>query len=344
MGSQLVTIVVPIYNVENYLERCLESIVNQTYKNLEIILVDDGSPDKCPRICDDWAKKDSRIKVIHKTNAGLGMARNSGIDNATGEYICFFDSDDYVERNTIELALRSAIKYDSDIVIFGMNLVDQDKNIYQTIIPNTDKEYFKGDEIKNFIVPNMLSYDPVSGKKLDFNMSSSGRLYKMKLINENNWRYVSEREFISEDFYSLFVLHQYVKSVSIVKKAFYNYCFNECSLSHSFNPERFEKICYCYQGMVDIYDKSIYPNSVKLCLDSQFIGSVIGALKLIVNSNDSFYKKIREFKKIVNNDFLHKMITSMNYSKETLQRKTIIRSIKYKITLIVYLLVYLKRK
>ena len=104
MIQGLVSVVLPIYNVEKYLDRCIESVVGQTYKNLEIILVDDESPDGCPKKCEDWAKRDKRIKVIHKENAGLGYARNTGIENATGEYICFFDSDDYVEKDTIEKA------------------------------------------------------------------------------------------------------------------------------------------------------------------------------------------------------------------------------------------------
>ena len=96
MRKGVVSVVLPIYNVEKYLSRCLESVVNQSYRKLEIILVDDESPDKCPEICDKWAAKDNRIKVVHKKNAGLGHARNTGIENATGEYICFVDSDDYI--------------------------------------------------------------------------------------------------------------------------------------------------------------------------------------------------------------------------------------------------------
>lgn len=87
MEVGLVSIVLPIYNVEKYLDRCIESVVRQTYNNLEIILVDDGSPDGCPQKCDEWAKKDKRIKVIHKNNAGLGYARNTGIENASGEFL-----------------------------------------------------------------------------------------------------------------------------------------------------------------------------------------------------------------------------------------------------------------
>ena len=92
----LISVIVPVYKVEKYLDQCINSIVNQTYRNLEVILVDDGSPDGCPQLCDAWAKKDSRISVIHKENQGIGMARNTGMDHASGAYICFFDSDDFI--------------------------------------------------------------------------------------------------------------------------------------------------------------------------------------------------------------------------------------------------------
>ena len=133
MSNGLVTIVLPIYNVEKYLNRCINSIVNQTYKNLEIILVDDGSPDKCSQMCDEWEKKDTRIKVVHKQNEGLGMARNTGIENATGDYICFFDSDDYLELTAIEKLYKLAKKTDSDIVTYGYSKVDDSGNIYESV-------------------------------------------------------------------------------------------------------------------------------------------------------------------------------------------------------------------
>ncbi len=97
-----VSIIVPVYNVEKYLDKCVESLVNQTYKDIEIILVDDGSPDNCGKMCDEWAKKDERVIVYHKENGGLSDARNYGIDRCTGEYIAFADSDDYVAENYIE--------------------------------------------------------------------------------------------------------------------------------------------------------------------------------------------------------------------------------------------------
>lgn len=100
--EELISVIVPIYKVEDYLDRCIQSLVNQTYKNLEIILVDDGSPDDCPRICDEWGKKDQRIKVIHKENGGLSDARNAGMKVMTGAYVSYIDSDDWIEENKSE--------------------------------------------------------------------------------------------------------------------------------------------------------------------------------------------------------------------------------------------------
>ena len=111
-----VSIIIPIYNVEKYLRECLESVINQTLKDVEIICVDDGSPDNCPQICDEYASKDNRIKVIHKENGGYGSAMNVGLDNATGEYIGIVEPDDYIESNMYEDLYKIAQKFDSDIV------------------------------------------------------------------------------------------------------------------------------------------------------------------------------------------------------------------------------------
>ncbi len=115
MKEPLISVIVPIYKVEDYLDRCVESIVNQTYKNLEILLVDDGSPDNCPRICDKWADKDKRIKAIHKKNGGLSDARNTGIREANGQFFFFIDSDDYISNITIKSLYLAIQKYNSDI-------------------------------------------------------------------------------------------------------------------------------------------------------------------------------------------------------------------------------------
>ena len=126
-----ISIIVPVYNVEQYINRCIDSLLGQTLKDIEIILVDDGSPDQCPQICDEYARKDSRIKVIHKKNNGLGYARNSGLELATGEYIAFVDSDDYVNINMYEKLYNETINNNFDIVYCGFIVENKDKSTYE---------------------------------------------------------------------------------------------------------------------------------------------------------------------------------------------------------------------
>lgn len=115
MTEPLITVIVPVYKVEKYLHNCVDSVINQTYKNWELILVDDGSPDNCPQICDDYAAKDRRIKVIHKANGGVSSARNMAIDNAQGEYVAFLDSDDFWHADYLKILLDLSEKYSADI-------------------------------------------------------------------------------------------------------------------------------------------------------------------------------------------------------------------------------------
>lgn len=151
--NYLVSIIVPIYNVQQYIHRCLDSIINQTYKNIEIILVDDGSPDRCGEICDEISLKDSRIKVIHKINGGLSDARNVGLDNATGDYICFIDSDDYIEYDYIESMLNKAIKYSADLVVSNFKYVYEDGS-YKDYIFNYDDALIDSKKAMDILVSN----------------------------------------------------------------------------------------------------------------------------------------------------------------------------------------------
>lgn len=133
-----ISIIVPIYNVENYLRKCVDSLINQTFKDLEIILVDDGSPDSCPAICDEYAIQDSRIKVVHKKNGGLSSARNAGIDVATGLYLTFVDSDDWIEVDTLEYAYSLITKYNSDVVEYSLTETENENAIHNQLKEKID--------------------------------------------------------------------------------------------------------------------------------------------------------------------------------------------------------------
>ena len=339
MDSILVSVVIPIYKVEKYLNRCIENVVNQTYRNLEIILVDDESPDNCPKLCDEWATKDTRIKVIHKKNGGLGFARNSGIEIANGDYICFFDSDDYVDLKTIELCVESAITYKSDIVKFGVSEIDEHNNCYNKT-PCLPKEVFCNEEVVDVILKNMLEADSKEGRKANLSMSAWSAMYSMNIIKQYGWRFVSEREYISEDYYSLLDLYKYIKVVSIVNRPLYFYCFNTNSLTHVFDENRYARIKACYIGMKEL--SKFYEDSKRFepWLASQFLGSVIGCLKLVASSSDPV--KYRKFKRIAKDPFLLNEIKKIDVAAQPFGRKIFVISLRLNCVLLAYLLVRIK--
>lgn len=342
MDAGVVTIVIPIYNVEKYLDRCITSIVNQTYSNLEIILVDDGSPDNCPAMCDAWKEKDERIKVIHKRNAGLGMARNTGIEYASGEYICFFDSDDYIAPDTIEKSIQLACQDKSDVVLFGMCSVSPEGKIIGKYAPYTEKTFYEGNEILDFILPNMIEGSSKKGKNYNLNMSACSCMFSMQMISAYDWRFVSERQYISEDFFSLLNLYQYVQTVSILKEACYFYCFNGSSLTHVYDPKRYERICTCYSAMTEMCETIGCSKRLKHSLATQFLGNVIGAMKLIVRATIEKEEKQNALQQIVFDETLQHAIKDVDVGREGFGRKLLIWSLRHQYVTLLYWVVKAK--
>ncbi len=156
-SNPLISVIVPVYNVEPYLDQCVQSIVNQTYRNLEIILVDDGSPDNCPQMCDAWAERDGRIRVIHKANGGLSDARNAGMAVVTGELIGFVDSDDWIRADMYQLLYKNMQETDSDIASCGAKRVWLNKNNEQELLSvNRDCVFERTEAMEALLTANGL--------------------------------------------------------------------------------------------------------------------------------------------------------------------------------------------
>lgn len=186
--NSLVSVIVPIYKVENYLDKCIESIVNQTYQNIEIILVDDGSPDKCPEICDKWAQKDSRIKVVHKPNGGLSDARNAGMKTILGEYVAFIDSDDYISDCFIEKLYCTMIQEDSDIVECDVVRFKENEN---PKVSSSDVvvESFNTEKGLALLISDNKFHQHVWNKLYRSSVVSSVHFEKGKLNEDEFWTY-----------------------------------------------------------------------------------------------------------------------------------------------------------
>lgn len=214
-----VSIIVPVYKVENYIIQCIDSILNQTYKNLEIILVDDGSPDKCPKICDDYSKSDGRIKVIHKPNGGLSSARNAGLEVATGGFIMFVDSDDFIEPNMVSRMMEVQHKSGSDVICCEINRFRDGKyelmEIFHSDIPS---ETISSEEFIKRLLLTKTS------------CASWNKLYRKEVIGEQ--RFIVGR--YNEDMIFLYYLFQKPFQITLINDALYNYRVTPNSVTTSF--------------------------------------------------------------------------------------------------------------
>lgn len=234
----MVSIVVPVYNVEKYLNKCVESLLEQTYKDYEIILVDDGSSDSSGRICDNYAEKYEFISVIHKENAGLGMARNSGMDAAKGDYVYFIDSDDYLLPDTLESLYKRLCETKADTCFGGYVRVKDDKITFRESPGNAVYD------TKEFFSRQMGS---LPEKKDAFRPSVTNAFLSLEIIREHNLHFPSEREYIAEDMVFDIDYYRYSNVVSTVDHAGYCYRVTPGSLTMKYNPQRFEKIKFMYK-------------------------------------------------------------------------------------------------
>lgn len=332
--QDLVTVVIPIYNVEKYLDKCIESVVAQTYENLEIILVDDGSPDNCPQMCDDWAQKDSRIKVVHKENAGLGMARNTGLDYATGKYISFFDSDDQIDLQLVEKCVASFEEYDSDVVVFGHNNVSADGEIKYA---NIDKgvKLFSCDEVANKFLPSLFSY------RYGIGVSACCKMYKLDVINELGLRFKSEREIISEDAYFALELYSKISKVSVIPQGLYYYYERETSLTHTYNPERTVKNNLFLKQSIDYVKDNGLPYEVSVNIMARYHGMVLGTLMQIVKSDLTKSCKHKEIDKILKDKLIHQTLSKDVCVLDGRLPKVFWTCLRYRLYFLCYLLLWL---
>ena len=239
MNNPKVSIIVPCWGVENYLNRCVQSLVQQTLQDIEIILVDDGSPDKVPQMCDEWAAKDSRIKVIHKKNEGLGYARNSGIEIANGEYIAFCDSDDCVKLDAYEVLYKKIQSEEADIV-YGWISHEMLDGHWEDYCMYSNETVYLRDQIPSFAA-DIIAFGPgITKRERLMDVSACMALYSRKIMNDHKIRFFSERDVASEDmlFTLDFLLHS--KKVVLIPFTFYFYYHNNQSLSSTFKESKFD--------------------------------------------------------------------------------------------------------
>lgn len=325
-----VSIIVPIYNVEQYLARCMNSLLNQTLSDIEIIMVDDESPDNCPAMCDEYARQDSRVKVIHKKNEGLGFARNSGLEIASGEYVAFVDSDDFVENEMYKELYNEANSKKLEAVFCNYYFYKKKGNtkVINDVLKN---EYcVNSEEIFNFIL-NMIGSEPTSKEDRKYTMSVWHGIYSNSIIQQYKVLFPSERQIISEDiiFHINFLYH--TKKIGYINTNYYYYCENGLSLSKSYRPDRFEKYKILHREIINLL-ASLYPNKNK--------DVILSANRLLLgyvrNMCLNYKNSTNEIKFILDDPYLKNIIIQYPYNKLPIKYSFFIILMKFRQANLIY--------
>lgn len=341
-----VSIIVPVYNVEKFLVKCVNVLCNQTLKQIEIILVDDGSTDDSGRICDELAKKDERIKVIHKLNGGLGLARNSGLKIAKGEYIGFVDSDDIVSENMFYELYSNAKKYSADISYCLWKRFSDEKSIENENVENNSCKIWKGKkQIKQYLLDRIgLAPNEKSDKIYGANVWSG--IFKRKIINENNIIFESERKFIAEDI--IFDIDIIPCCCTIVHSDayLYFYRYNPTSLTGTYKKDRFEKNIILYAEMKKRLLKNYSEEEIFNSLARYFITFTRVAIMQEVNylkHHGYFYAK-GAIKRICNEKTLRQILAIYEYNKLPFKYRFFCLGEKYRLYNVLLICSYLHIK
>ena len=291
----LVTVAIAAYNVERFLQDGIRSVLSQTYKNLEILLVDDGSTDSTPFLCDEIAKQDSRIKVIHKENGGLGSARNVGIDKAKGKYLYFFDVDDYIEPNLVEENVKMAEEKNSDLIIFGYYAKFENMNT-EELISLKEHDIHSNEDLKRIYCDELLWMKHGNG-------FAWNKFYRLNFLKEYDFHFGDQR--IQQDEPFNMQLYPKLNNVYISPKAYYHYViYSNNNAGSRYLPHKADIITDVYHKFMDFYnDWDLDDARVLDYIEKRFVGGMF-----LVATGNFFHKKCdltKQGKKVKISETIH---------------------------------------
>lgn len=329
----IVTVIVPVYKAEKFLSKCLESIINQSYKYIEIILVNDGSPDKSLEIAQEFAMKDKRIQIINKENEGVSVARNMALDIASGEYICFIDSDDYVELNMIEEMYKKIEDYDADLILSDYNRVFPDR--IKEEMMNIDEGFYSDKRLLSEFFEDYISLTD----KFGTNQFACTKLFKKEIINKYKIRFNKNLK-IGED--HLFTA-QYISHIknfyALTGKRFYNYVYQTQSAMVAYRDDLYDNIRLFFLELHKINYDGLKRNDLDKKIYSGFILHLYRAL---LNENKPENKKNKRAKieriySIISDDYCQRALNSMDKNQIPKKLKPYYALSKRKMASFVYL-------
>ena len=347
LNMPLVSIIVPVYNVEKYLSQCLDSLVNQTYRNIEIICINDESPDNSAAILKQYAEKDSRLLIFEQKNMGLSCARNTGMKHAHGVYVMFVDSDDWIDLETCEQAVRAALKYNADLVMWSY-VREFDNRSAKKLMFWEDETVFDSKAVKNQInrrLCGLIGEELAHPDYANAIETAWGKLYRFSIICDNHIEYVSERVIGTED--ALFNLYttKYVQKAVYLKRPYNHYRrTNTGSLTSYYKTKLFLQWQTMFDYMEQYIDDNCLDECFRLALNNRIALSTIGLGLNITGSDYSGKKKRALLKGIISTDRYRAAYQTLVFAYFPVHWKIFFFCAKHKMSFCLYfLLVVIKR-
>lgn len=337
--SEGISIVVPVYNVpEKYLRACIESLINQTYKVIEIILVDDGSKDQSGIICDQYAELDSRIKVIHKQNRGLSSARNTGYNHSKYEWLMFVDGDDYVEKNICYAMLTAAIQYDVDLVMCGMY-----------------KDYGKTHEKYTYYIPANVKFEKkdciwLQEQLLHFNgniATAYCKLINKDVLSTYNITHNEKLRQGAEGLEFNIRLFEKIDSAVFIGERLYHYIYNENSISAKHDEANHEFVLKCFRMIKEQVQESENKTELMKWFDNRILYVVITTAisgYFSPSNKEPFRCKCEKFRKYLKNDIVDTALKSRNTQGLSNERKVMLFCIKHNMFVALQVFAFLRNQ
>ena len=331
----IISVIVPVYNVEKYLKRCVDSILNQDMKEIEIILVNDGSTDSSPSICDKYIKEDSRIKVIHKKNSRVAAARNDGIRVATGKYISFIDSDDWIESNMYKSMYEKAEEFNVDFIMCDLSKkgVDKSYNVSQPI----SSGFYDKERIKNELFPCLIMFENI---EFPPTISNCTCLFKREFLIKNNIFYDEDIHYCEDSIFGSKAMYNANRFYYMKNKYFYNYFYNSNSTTSTYNKNKWDSYIKINEKMEKYFNKSDFDFSRQIKINMLYF--TLNMLSENGKSNLVFIEKSKNCKEIMCNNRVRKIFKEFKIPQVSKGLKIVAILIKYKLSWIYSLLFYTK--
>lgn len=303
--NPLISIIVPVYNVEKYLEKCLDALIGQTLKNIEIICVNDGSTDNCGEILNKYSQRDSRIIIVNQENQGLSAARNTGMRYVSGKYIMFVDSDDWIETETCETVFNTAESFNADLVFWSYTREYGDSSKDKLMFWE-DEEVFEEEQVKNQLhrrICGLLGDELAHPDYANALETAWGKLYLAERLLKNGISFVDTKEIGTEDaLFNLYALG-YIKKAVYIKKCFNHYRKdNDTSLTKTYKQNLYAQWQHLFDLMQEYIAENNFTSDYQSALNNRIALSIVGLGLNIMSCDCSAVKKIKMIKEIIKSE------------------------------------------